>query len=89
MREGLKRRTISVGEALLAQKALREAAGLEPEVFPIESFVALISNEIDVLRKIGKSDAEIARMIEAYSNIRISGSEISEYYVALECRRKM
>jgi hypothetical protein len=47
----------SVEEAIKAQKSLRQAAGLETEEFPIQAFVGMISDEIESLRRRGKSDS--------------------------------
>lgn len=48
--------TYPIDQALRAQRALREAAGLGPEMFPIEAFVGMISDEIEQLRARGKTD---------------------------------
>jgi hypothetical protein len=73
-------------EALKAQKSLRDAAGLQPEQFPVQAFVGMISDEIESLRKRGKSDADIASMIQQSSAIRISAEEIAEHYASPEER---
>ena len=73
-------------QALMAQKALREAAGLGPELFPVQTFVGMISDEIEQLRSQGKTDAQIAAMVEAHSSIRISAAEIAEHYASPEQR---
>ena len=75
-----------VEEAIKAQKSLREAAGLEPEQFPIEAFVGMISDEIESLRKRGKTDEEIASIIQRNSAIEISAAEIAENYASPEER---
>jgi hypothetical protein len=75
-----------VEEALKAQKALRSMAGLGPEQFPIRAFVGMISDEIEALRKQGRSDEEIARVISQSSEIEISGAEIGENYATPEER---
>ena len=77
-----------VEEAIRAQKALREAAGLGPEQFPIQAFVGMISDEVEQLRKRGKSDEEIASLIEANSSIKITASEIAENYASPEERHQ-
>jgi hypothetical protein len=51
-----------IDQALRAQNALREAAGLGPEMFPIEAFVGMVSDEIQRLRSQGKNDSEIAAL---------------------------
>ena len=73
-------------EALKAQKALRSAAGLGPEQFPVQAFVGMISDEIDSLRKLGKTDAEIVSLIGANSSIEITPDEIAEHYASPEQR---
>ncbi len=80
--------TISLQEALRAQKALREAAGLAPEMFAIEAFVGMISDEIETLRSQGKSDEEIAGLVSAHSNVAISAAEITENYAPPEERHQ-
>lgn len=79
--------TYLLEEALKAQKALRAAAGMGPEHFPVQAFVGMISDEIEALRNAGKSDDDIARMIEANSAIRIDGKTIAENYATPEERR--
>lgn len=77
-----------IEEALKAQRALRDAAGLGEEKFPIQAFVGMISDEVETLRKRGKSDEEIAKLIEANSRIRISAEEIAENYASPEERHR-
>ena len=80
-------RTYPVAEAVKAQRALRAAAGLpEEEEFPVAAFVGMISDEVEELRRRGKTDAEIARVIEASSAIRITAGEIAENYATPEER---
>ena len=76
-----------IEEALRAQKALRSAAGLADEQFPIQAFVGMISDEIESLRKRGKSDADIAAIIRHNSSIEISAAEIAENYASPEERQ--
>ncbi len=81
-------KTYAVEQAVRAQKALRDAAGLGPEMFPIQAFVGMISDEIEELRSQGKTDAEIASLIAANSNIEITASEIAENYASPEDRHQ-
>ncbi len=76
-----------VEEAIKAQRSLRDAAGLAPEQFPIQAFVGMISDEIESLRKRGKSDDEIASIIRKNSAIEISAAEIAENYASPEDRQ--
>ena len=76
----------SVEEAVKAHKALRAASGLGPEMFPIQAFVGMISDEIESLRKRGKSDEEIVRLIQESSAITISPAELAEHYASPEER---
>lgn len=79
-------KTYSVEEAIRAQKALRELAGLGPEMFPIQAFVGMISDEVEILRKQGHSDEQIAQTIKANSRIAISAADIAANYAAPEER---
>ena len=75
-----------VEEAVRAQKALRDLAGLGPEMFPVEAFVGMISDEIEELRKRGHSDEEIAEVIRSSSKITITSGEIAAHYASGEKR---
>jgi hypothetical protein len=79
-------RMFPLEEAIKAQKSLRAAAGLEPEQFPIRAFVGMISDEIEALRKGGKTDEEFAAIIGENSAIEISAAEIAENYACSEER---
>ena len=80
-------KTYPLEEALKAQQSLRHAAGLGPDQFPIQAFVGMISDEIELLRKSGKSDQQIADLIQQSSAIRITPQEIAENYAPPEHRR--
>lgn len=79
-------RMYPVEEAIKAQRSLREAASLPPEQFPIQAFVGMISDEIESLRKRGKTDDEIATIIRQSSSIQITAAEIAENYATPEQR---
>lgn len=46
-----------------AQAALRTAMGLGPEAFAMPAFLGMLGDEIGQLRRIGKSDADIAALL--------------------------
>ena len=73
-------RTFVLEEAMRAQRVLREAAGMEPERFPVEAFVGMISDEIESLRGQGFSDEDVARVIRSGAEVEISAKEIASYY---------
>jgi hypothetical protein len=79
-------KTYPLEEALRAQKALREMAGMGPEMFPMPAFVGMISDEIEVLRGRGHDDEAIARTITANSQIAITAEEIAAYYAPADER---
>lgn len=79
-------KTYPLDEAIRAQQALRESAGLAPETFPIEAFVGMISDEIEALRAHGRTDEEIAKLICDHSNIAITAEEITANYASPEQR---
>ena len=49
-------KTYPLEEALKAQTGLRNAAGLEPEQFPMQALVGMMSDEIQALREQGRTD---------------------------------
>ena len=73
-------RMVTLEQALSAQRSLREAAGLPPEEFPLAAFVGMVSDEIESLRKLGRSDDEIAAIVQRSSSIQVRGEEIALYY---------
>ena len=77
-----------VEEAIKAQQALRSAAGLGPEQFPVQAFVGMISDEIESLRKLGKTDEQIATIIQQNSAIAITAEQIAENYASPEQRHQ-
>jgi hypothetical protein len=77
-----------IEEALRAQNALRKLAGLAPEMFPVPSFVGMISDEIETLRKQGHTDQEIAQTITASSEINITAADIATHYASPEDRHQ-
>ena len=77
---------ILLEEALKAQKALRDAAGSGAETFPLPAFIGMISDEVEALRDMGKTDADIAAVIEANSIIRITAEDIRNHYATPEQR---
>ena len=80
------KKTYPIEEALRAQKALRAAAGLGPELFPIPAFVGMVSDEIEALRKCGYTDEQIARTVIQSSAIEITADEIAAHYASPEHR---
>ena len=65
--------------ALRASGALRAAAGLEPELFPLSSVAGMLGDEIQALREAGKSDDDIAGIIRANAEIEVAGADIAEH----------
>ncbi|WP_348263400.1 hypothetical protein P8935_02325 [Telmatobacter sp. DSM 110680] len=81
-------KTYSIQDALQAQSALRAAAGLEPERFPVEAFVGMISDEIEALRTQGQSNEQIASLIRQSSAIDVTSGEIEANYAPPEQRHQ-
>lgn len=79
-------KTFSVAEAVRAQKALRDLAGLGPEMLPVQAFVGMISDEVETLRRQGHTDEQIAQVISANSAIAITAQEIADNYASPEAR---
>lgn len=80
--------TYPLEEALRAQKALRDLAGLKPEMFPMEAFVGMVSDEVETLRGQGYSDDAIAQVITKSSKIAITGDQIAANYASPELRHQ-
>ena len=76
----------SIAEALKAQKALRTAAGLPDETFPLPAFIGMVSDEIESLRARGNSDQQIAELIRSSSAIDVTPEQIAQFYATPEER---
>ena len=81
-------KTFAVEEAVRAQKALRELAGLGPQMFSIQAFVGMISDEVETLRNHGHTDEDIALTIKTSSNSSVSAADIAAYYASSEERHR-
>lgn len=57
-------------------------------MFPIQAFVGMISDEIEQLRKLGRTDEDIAGIISSNSDIGITAAEIGENYAPPEERQR-
>lgn len=79
--------TFKLGEALAAQAALRRSLGLAEELFPVESFVGMISDEIEASRRAGRDDRTIADLVRDTTGKAVTADDIARYYVPPEARR--
>ncbi|HLH04620.1 MAG TPA: hypothetical protein VKX25_17770 [Bryobacteraceae bacterium] len=79
--------TFTLAQALKAQQALRNAAGLPPEEFPENALIGMLSDEIEVLRNAGKTDEEIASLINKATGGDISSSSVQENYATPDERQ--
>ena len=77
---------IPLVEALKAQSALRDAANLPPESFPVPAFIGMVSDEIEALRNRGLSDEQIAQVIRNSSTIALRAEDIATFYASPEQR---
>jgi hypothetical protein len=74
-------------QIMRAQAALRSAAGMQPEEFPMEAFVGMVSDEVEDLRAQGRSDEEIVAIIRTSSGIDIDAATLAENYASAEDRQ--
>ena len=79
-------KTYPLEEALRAQKALRQLAGLGQEQFPVSAFIGMISDEIEILRRMGHTDQQIADAISRNSRITVNADDIDSNYASPESR---
>lgn len=81
-------RYFSLQEAIKAQQALRHAAGLGEERFPVQAFVGMISDEVESLRRQGLSDGDIAELVRRHSAIDLTAAEITENFASADQRQR-
>ncbi len=78
--------SMTLEQAIAAQRALREALGLGEERFPMPAFVGMISDELEQLHDAGRTDQEIAEMIEKATGQAIDPNDLLRYYAPPEDR---
>ena len=78
--------SFTLDQSIAAQKALRSALNLPEEVFPVEAFVGMVSDEIEQHRRAGKTDQDIVAIIEQATGKRISAEAIAEHYASPDQR---
>ena len=76
----------SAEQAAAAVTALRSSLGLSPQRFSTETFVGMISDEIEQLRAAGRSDSDIAALLADSVDVRLAADEIGRYYASPERR---
>ena len=78
--------TFTAAQAAQANTALRAPLGLPPESFPVDRFVAMISDEIEQLRTAGRDDAAIAALVRESTGGSISAEDVARHYAPPEQR---
>jgi hypothetical protein len=80
--------TFTLEQALKAQQALRKAADLPAEEFPIQAFVGMLSDEIEALHQKGKTYEEITQLINYAAQADLSTSSVRENYASPGDRKR-
>jgi len=78
--------TFTLADALAAQKAMRDAAGAEEEVFELADVIGMVSDEIDMLKEQDRSFADIAAMIQAATGKPVTADDVEKHYVPADER---
>ena len=80
--------TFSIDQAIGAQRRLRSSLGLEDERFPLPAFIGMISDEIEMMRQAGRTDADIVAVIADATGERIAPEDLARHYAPPEQRRR-
>lgn len=78
--------TFKLGEALEAQGAMRRSLGLPEEVFPVQAFVGMISDEIEASRRAGRDDQALVDLVRDTTGKVVTVEDIARFYVPPEAR---
>jgi hypothetical protein len=76
----------NLAEAMAVQKGLREAAGSEEEIIYLSDVIGMSSDSIDKLREQGRSDGDIAALIQSISGKPVTAEDVEHYYLSPEER---
>ncbi len=71
-----------------ATTALRAELGLPAQRFPTETFVGMISDEIEAMRAAGKTDDDISAILRERCAIAIDAATLARYYANADERRQ-
>jgi hypothetical protein len=80
--------TFSLQEAMAAQSALRHALDLPPEEFKLNALVGMMSDEIEQLRAVGKTDRDIATLLTAATGKSITPESVTQFYAPPDQRKR-
>lgn len=78
--------TFKLDQALAAQQALRASLGMTEEIFAIDAFVGMISDEIEASRKAGRDDRSIVDLVQTVTGKTITVDDIDRFYAPPERR---
>ena len=78
--------TVSLAQALAAQRALRESLGLPDERFPLPAFIGMVSDEIEQARAAGRDDVSIAALLSRETGAMIEADDVARFYAEPEQR---
>ena len=74
-------RRFTLEQAMNARKVLRDSMNLQPEMFPLDGVIGMLSDEIEVMRKAGTSDAMISKLIGIGLGDMVLASDVRAYFV--------
>ena len=80
--------TFPLEEVMKVQSALRSAARMPPERYPLPQIIGMLSDEIEALRTRGLSDTDIATLIGGNSLIKLEAETLQKFYASPEERGK-
>ena len=76
----------TASEAMRAQRALRDAAGLPERSYTMDRFIGLVSDEIDALWAMNITDDEITALISKATGKLVTEIDIAEFYAPADRR---
>ena len=79
--------TFTLQEAIEAQRALRSLIGMTEEVFSVDAFVGMISDEIESSREAGYDGQSISDLIRQTAGKTVTVEEICAFYATPEQRQ--
>jgi CheY-like chemotaxis protein len=74
-------------DVVLAQRALRASMGLGPEAYALLPFLGMLADEIGQLRKMGRSNDEIAELLTAALAKPVSVAAVESFAVSTKAGR--
>jgi hypothetical protein len=81
--------SFSVDDVVLAQNEMRYIFGFPEQRFSFSTFIGMLSDEIEQMRRAGYTDETVAQTVSRAKGQSVEASDVQRYYLSVEERRRV